>query len=168
MYCIGIIEPSEGRFHRDRANPITTFKLLQIAKEVQRLHKENRGLRSKNKELLKENMASKIMHSYALEDIKKKDEEIKRLISKESSLKREVERLKETIRLMENTRCEIYTENKKSKGKLEIQKDAVERFVLCFEDYIKEKIHIEEQNGKIVARFRKNGERLGAIIIDWE
>ena len=104
MYCIGIIEPSEGRFHRDRDNPKATFKLLQIAKEVQRLHKENRKLRSKNKELLKENMASKIMRSYALEDIKKKDEEIKKLISKESSLKREVERLKETIRLMENTR----------------------------------------------------------------
>lgn len=104
MYCIGIIEPSEGRFYRDRANPRATFKLLQIAKEVQRLHKENRGLRSKNKELLKENMASKIMCSYAQEDIKKKDEEIKRLISKESNLKREVERLKETIRLMENTR----------------------------------------------------------------
>jgi len=104
MYCIGIIEPSEGHFHRDRANPKATFKLLQIAKEVQRLHKENRKLRSKNKELLKENMARKIMRSYALEDIKKKDEEIKKLISKESSLKREVERLKETIRLMENTR----------------------------------------------------------------
>lgn len=104
MYCIGIIEPSEGRFHRDRANPRTTFKLLQIAKEVHRLLKENRGLRSKNKELLKENMARKIMRYYALEDIKKKDEEIKKLISKESNLKREVERLKETIRLMENTR----------------------------------------------------------------
>ena len=104
MCCIGIIEPSEGCFHRDRFNPKTTFKLLQIAKEVQRLHKENRGLRSKNKELLKENMASKIMRSCTLEDIKKKDEEIKKLISKESSLKREVERLKETIRLMENTR----------------------------------------------------------------
>ena len=104
MYCIGIIEPSEGSSHRDRANPKTTFKLLQIAKEVQRLHKENRVLRSKNKELLKKNMASKIMRSYALEDIKKNDEEIKKLISKESSLKREVERLKETIRLMKNTR----------------------------------------------------------------
>jgi hypothetical protein len=104
MYCIGIIEPSEGRFHRDRANPKITFKLSQIAKEVHRLLKENRGLRSKNKELLKENMASKIMRYYALEEIKKKDEEIKRLISKESSLKREVKRLKETIRLMENTR----------------------------------------------------------------
>lgn len=104
MYCIGIIEPSEGRFHRDRANPKTTFKLLQIAKEVQRLHKENKALRSKNKELLKENMASKIIRAYAQEDIKKKDEEIKRRISKESSLKREIERLKETIRLMEYTR----------------------------------------------------------------
>lgn len=89
MYCIGIIEPSERHFHRDR-NPKTTFKLLQITKEVQRLHKENR--------------ASKIIRSYALENIKKKEEEIKILISKESSLKREVERLKETIRLMENTR----------------------------------------------------------------
>lgn len=49
-------------------------------------------------------MASKIMRYYALENLKIKDEEIKKLISKESSLKREVERLKETIRLMENTR----------------------------------------------------------------
>nr|DAX60168.1 MAG TPA: hypothetical protein [Caudoviricetes sp.] len=104
MYCIGIIEPSEGRFPRDRANPKATFKLLQIAKEVQRLHKENMVLRSKNKELLKENRASKIMRYYALGNLKIKDEEIKKLISKESSLKREVERLKETIRLMENTR----------------------------------------------------------------
>lgn len=93
MYCIGIIEPSEGRFHRNRANPKTTFKLLVIAKEVHRLLKENR--------------ASKIMRSYALGDLKKKDEEIKKLISKESLLKREVERLKETIRLMENTRCKF-------------------------------------------------------------
>ena len=104
MYCIGIIEPSEGRFHRNRANPKTTFKLLVIAKEIHRLHKENRALRSKNKELYKENMMKKIMHSYVLENMKKKDEEIKKLISKESLLKREVERLKETIRLMENTR----------------------------------------------------------------
>lgn len=104
MYCIGIIEPSEGRFHRDRANPKTTFKLSVIAKEIHRLHKENRALRSKNKELYKENMMRKIMHSYVLENMKKKDEEIKKLISKESLLKREVERLKETIRLMENTR----------------------------------------------------------------
>lgn len=49
-------------------------------------------------------MASKIRCYYALENLKIKDEEIKKLISKESSLKREVERLKETIRLMENTR----------------------------------------------------------------
>lgn len=104
MYCIGIIEPSEGHSHGDRANPKTIFKLSQIAKEIHRLHKENRVLRSKNKELLKENRASKIMRYYALEEIKKKDEEIKTLISKESNLKREVERLKETIRLMENTR----------------------------------------------------------------
>ena len=103
MYCIGIIEPSEGRSHRDRATKIT-FKLSQIAKEVHRLLKQNRVLRSKNKELHKENMASKIMRYYALENLKIKDEEIKKLISKESSLKREVERLKETIRLMENTR----------------------------------------------------------------
>nr|DAJ34377.1 MAG TPA: hypothetical protein [Caudoviricetes sp.] len=105
MYCIGIIESSEGHFHRDRVNPKTTFKLLQIAKEVHRLQKENRTLRSKNKELCRENMTSKIMRSYALGDLKKKDEEIKKLISKESILKREVERLKEIIRLMENTRC---------------------------------------------------------------
>ena len=104
MYCIGIIEPSEGHFHRDR-NPKTTFKLLQIAKKVQRLHRENRALRSKNKELYKENMMRKIMHSYVVEKMKKKDEEIKKLISEKSLLKREVERLKETIRLMENTRC---------------------------------------------------------------
>ena len=104
MYCIGIIEPSEGRSHRDRANPKITFKLSQIAKEVHRLLKENKALRSKNKEFHKENMASKIKLYYALENLKIKDEEIKKLISKESSLKREVERLKETIRLMENTR----------------------------------------------------------------
>lgn len=103
MYCIGIIEPSEGRFHR--ANPKITFKLSVIAKEIHRLHKENRALRSKNEELRRENMTSKIMRSYALGDLKKKDEEIKKLISKESLLKREVERLKETIRLMEDTRC---------------------------------------------------------------
>ena len=104
MYCIGIIEPSEGHSPGDRANPIITFKLSQIAKEVHRLLKENRALRSKNKELHKENMSSKIRCYYALENLKIKDEEIKKLISKESSLKREVERLKETIRLMENTR----------------------------------------------------------------
>ena len=108
MYCIGIIEPSEGELPiRGRANPKTIFKLSVIAKEIHKLHKENRALRSKNKELHKENMARKIMRYYALEDIKKKDEEIKRLISKESSLKREVERLKETIMLMENTRCKF-------------------------------------------------------------
>lgn len=105
MYCIGIIEPSEGHFHR--ANPKITFKLSVIAKEIHRLHTENRALRSKNKELYKENMMRKIMHSYVVENIKKKDEEIKKLISKESLLKREVERLKETIRLMENTRCKF-------------------------------------------------------------
>lgn len=105
MYCIGIIEPSEGELPiRGRANPKTIFKLSVIAKEIHKLNKENRALRSKNKELLKENMASKIIRAYALEDIKKKDEEIKRRISKESSLKREIERLKETIRLMEYTR----------------------------------------------------------------
>lgn len=104
MYCIGIIEPSEGHSPGDRAKPKITFKLSQIAKEVHRLLKENRGLRSKNKELHKENMASKIKLYYALGNLKIKDEEIKRLISKESSLKREVERLKETIRLMKNTR----------------------------------------------------------------
>ena len=107
MYCIGIIEPSEGRFHRNRDNRKTTFKLSVIAKEVHRLLKENRGLRSKNKELLKENMASKIIRYYAQENLKKKDEEIKKLISEKSLLKREVERLKETIRLMENTRCKF-------------------------------------------------------------
>lgn len=107
MYCIGIIEPSEGRFHRNRANPKTTFKLSVIAKEIHKLHTENRALRSKNTELRRENMARKIMYSYVLEKMKKKDEEIKKLISKESSLKTEVERLKETIRLMENTRCKF-------------------------------------------------------------
>lgn len=106
MYCIGIIEPSEGD-QRDRSNPKTIFKLSVIAKEIHKLHTENRALRSKNTELRRENMARKIMHSYVLEKIKKKDEEIKKLISKESSLKREVERLKETIRLMENTRCKF-------------------------------------------------------------
>jgi len=78
-----------------------------IAKEIHRLHTENRALRSKNKELYKENMMRKIMHSYVVEKMKKKDEEIKRLISEKSLLKREVERLKETIRLMENTRCKF-------------------------------------------------------------
>ena len=85
------------------------------------------------------------------------------LISTELGEKLWEEKIMEIFR---NTKCEICAENKKNKRKLDIQKEAIERFILYFEAYIKGKIHVEEQNGKIVARFIKNGEKFGVVIID--